>query len=464
MKRQVSGELHQWLAKTPCKPLVIRGARQVGKTWLVRDLARSSQRSLIELNFERDPLLAELFQSNDPHQILKNLELHQGRRILPENTILFLDEIQAAPHLLAKLRWFYEELPTLPLIAAGSLLDFALADHTFSMPVGRIRYLYLEPLSFDEFLNATDQTLLAQELETINPFQSSPQQPPGLHKRLMEEYRSYLLVGGMPEAVESWCTHKSFIACAEIHQALLDTYRDDFSKYAGRIPNSRLARVFESIPRLLGRKFKYASVSGDEKSTAIKHALNLLLKARLCYRISASHARGIPLGAETQEKVFKIGFIDSGLASTALGLWQGKSFEHQDIALVNEGALAEQSVAQALRTLNPSFQDPSLYYWSREQRGSEAELDFIIQYGPQIIPIEVKAGATGSLKSLHLFMAERQLPIAIRINADSPSFTSVDTRLPSGANASYQLLSLPFYLCSQIYRLCLLYTSDAADE
>jgi len=424
----------------------------VGKTWLVRNLASTARLELVELNFERDPLAAELFRSNDPRQILKDLELHLGRRILTDNALLFLDEIQAAPQLLAKLRWFFEELPSLPVIAAGSLLDFALSEHTFSMPVGRIRYLYLEPLSFEEFLIANDQALLADQITTIG-VPPHPGTTSHLHQRLMELYRAYLLVGGMPEAVAAWRDEKSFMACAAIHQALLDTYRDDFSKYAGRIPHHRIARVFESVPRLLGRKFKYVAVAGDDKAAAIKHALDLLLKARLCYRIAATHARGIPLGAETQERVFKIGFLDSGLASTALGLWRGKPFERQDITLVNEGALAEQSVAQALRTLEPPFQDPSLYYWSRELRGSEAELDFVIQHGADIVPIEVKAGATGSMKSLHLFMAERGLPLAIRINADSPSLTTVDARLTTGPTTRYKLLSLPFYLAGQIHRL-----------
>lgn len=450
MKRAAYSDLSLWLKSTNRKPLIIRGARQVGKTWLARNLAKENKHDLIELNFERDPLAVELFESNDPRESLKRIERRFGRRIQADKTLLLLDEIQAAPQILAKLRWFYEELPQLPVIAAGSLLDFALEDHSFSMPVGRIRYLYLEPLSFEEFLDADGKSLLIDYLESVD-LQTAID--PSTHRQLLDSYRTYMLIGGMPEAVAMWKDTQSLVACSEVHQSLLDTFRDDFAKYAGRIPTLRLARVFDSIPRLLGRKFKYASVSGNDKAAAIKHSLDLLCKARLCHRVHATHARGVPLQAEIQERIFKAIFCDTGLVSTALGLWRGTQVDIREACFVNEGSLAEQSIGQALRTIEPRHQDPALQYWAREKRGSEAELDYLIQHGAQIIPIEVKAGATGSLKSLHLFMSERKLPIALRLNTDQPSTTQVNVKTPTGKSASYQLISLPLYLTGQIHRL-----------
>lgn len=444
--------METWFKQSRRKPLVIRGARQVGKTWLVRDFAQRKSLDLIELNFERDPLLVDAFASNDPKHIIQELELVTSRRIETGSVLLFLDEIQAAPQLLAKLRWFHEELPRLAVVAAGSLLDFALAEHSFSMPVGRIQYLHLEPLSFEEFLEAESQSIQLEKLKSWPP-NAQAHISDTLHSKLLDTFRNYLLVGGMPEAVARWNDEKSFLACAEAHHSLLETFRDDFAKYAGRVPHHRIARVFESVPRQLGCKFKYATVPGEERAEAIKQALELLCKARLCHRIHSTHAQGLPLGAETNERMFKVSFLDTGLASASSGLWQGKPTSVANLTLANQGALAEQFVAQSLRTNMPSFQESALHYWSRERRGSEAEVDFVISHGSHIIPIEVKAGTTGTLKSLHLFMAERQLPLAIRVNGDKPSLNPVDAKTQTGKAARYQLLSLPFYLVGQIPRL-----------
>ena len=206
MKRDRTSFLIDWLNSNARKPLVIRGARQVGKTWLIRDLAHSQQRQLIELNFEKRPELESLFSSNDPKEILINIAASTGSKIEPSKAILFLDEIQAAPHLLEKLRWFAEDMPELPVIAAGSLLDFALAKHEFSMPVGRIGYLYLEPLSFEEFLDAIGQQELRAYLQNYDWNLNIPE---AIHLQLMKIVKEYLVIGGMPAAVSSLGRQKS---------------------------------------------------------------------------------------------------------------------------------------------------------------------------------------------------------------------------------------------------------------
>src|SRR3569832_315563 len=292
MKRDRTTFLLDWLKSPQRKPLIIRGARQVGKTWLIRDLATLQNKELIELNFERRPDLESLFSSNDPKEVILNIASSTGKKIEPSKAILFLDEIQAAPELLAKLRWFAEEMAELPVIAAGSLLDFALAKHEFSMPVGRISYLYLEPLSFEEFLDAIGN----HELRTyLQNYQWSQKIPEALHTQLIKTVKEYLLVGGMPAAVSAWATEKNTITINQIHYDLLATYRDDFAKYSGRLPVERLDDVTRSIPRQLGKKFVFKEANADVNSTSLKQALELLAKARLCLLVDYTSANGLPL-------------------------------------------------------------------------------------------------------------------------------------------------------------------------
>lgn len=451
MYRDALLDLTQRIEAPARRPLILRGARQTGKTWLVRACAEECGRGLIELNFERDPALARLFNSRDPRETLRTVEAYTGAPIKPQNALLFLDEIQAAPEVLANLRWFAEEMQELPVIAAGSLLDFALAEHAFSMPVGRIGYLYLEPMSFEEFLEAVDEHPLCKFLQTWQP--PAPIPTP-IHERALSLFKTYMLVGGMPGVVDVWRNSSSWLACSEIQQALLATIRDDFAKYARRIPHGRLLNILHTVPRLLGQKFKYAAVDRDTRAAALKQALDLLCQARICHRVMHTDGTGIPLEAGVRERIFKIIMLDTGLASAALGLSLHPSTGDQnEVLTVNAGGLAEQVIGQLLRTAERRFVDPALYYWTREKKGSEAEIDYMIQHGKTIVPIEVKSGRIGSLKSLHLFMAQRNLPLAVRFNAEPPSEVAVDHKTTTGEQARYTLLSLPFYLAGRIHRL-----------
>jgi predicted AAA+ superfamily ATPase len=443
-------DLERWLRSPDRKPLVLRGARQVRKTWVVRELAKRTGKDLLEINFERDPRDSSLFSQKDPAEIVRQLEARLGRRIAPETSLLFLDEIQAAPHAFANLRWFAEDMPQLPVITAGSLLDFVLADHSFSMPVGRIGYLYMDAMTFEEFLAATGNEELVRFIAEFVPGQTLSD---SLHSHLLSFYREFVFVGGMPAAVASWTRDKSPVACAEVHHNLLAAYRDDFHKYKGRIPVERLSKVFDAVPRELGRKFVYSRVSREESTASLKHALDLLVRARVCTCIKASHGTGIPLGGDLCQTMRKVIHMDVGLVTASLGLSPAAVQSVNQIAMVNNGAIFEQSIGQALRCSLPRFMEPELFYWIREKRGSEAEVDYLVQCGTRIVPIEVKAGKTGALKSLHLFMSLRGLPLAVRFNCDLPSITPVDVRTTSGQPARYTLLSLPFYLSGQLRRL-----------
>lgn len=449
MKRKYLRFLQEWLRTRNRQPLVIRGARQVGKTWLVRYFAQEQKKRLIELNFEKEPQLVTFFKSNDPKQILLNLGSYFNEEIHPNECILFLDEIQAVPELLAKMRWFAEDLSELPVIAAGSLLEFVLEEHTFSMPVGRIGYMYMEPLSFEEFLIANNQKTLCDYLEA---FHWNIEIPKALHEKLMSFFKEYIVIGGMPAAVASWITDRSLPKINQIHRNLITTYRDDFAKYGGRIAKERLDEILMAIPKFLGKKFIYSKVNPDIRSAAIKQAFDLLSTARICHPVISAHANGIPLGAELDKKFFKAIFLDIGLCSAALGLTLDQISTLDEIAFINSGGIAEQAVGQLLRTINQPYIEPALYYWLREGKNS-AEIDYIIQQGSRLIPIEVKAGSTGTLKSLHLFMGLKKLSTALRINSNPPSQTNVQIKDQEGNSVQYTLLSIPFYLIGQIQRL-----------
>ncbi|HSL62616.1 MAG TPA: AAA family ATPase, partial [Desulfotignum sp.] len=312
MKRSASQHLDNWLADSNRKPLVIRGARQVGKTWLVRDLATRHNLTLIELNFERNPSLADLFNTNDPRETLLNLESEFNTLIDPKNMLIFLDEIQAAPEIFAKLRWFKEDIQDLALIAAGSLLEFSLNTYQYSMPVGRISYFYLEPFSFFEFLDATGNQFL---LEKLIRFSMNDTIPLSLHEKALKLYHTYCLVGGMPEVLQKWADTGDLNACMKLQQDLLATFRDDFYKYGDRFDPDLLYKLFISVCRQIGSKFVYSQVDPSAASPAVKNGLTLLCQARVFSLIRHTSANGLPLGAESNDKFFKILLTDTGLVS-----------------------------------------------------------------------------------------------------------------------------------------------------
>lgn len=456
MNRIYTQYLIEWLKSDSRKPLILRGARQVGKTWLVRQLARSQEKNLIEINFEDQKNLIPFFSSNDPKIVIKALDAALNTSINPKDSILFLDEIQAFPEMLAKLRWFYEKMPELPVIAAGSLLEFTLSNYPYSMPVGRIEYMHIEPLSFEEFLSAVDRPNLVNYLESFN---WSEEIPLYFHNELMRYFKEYIIIGGMPEAVANWAKNSSIQELAKVHSHLMSTYRDDFPKYSQRLKEHVFEEVLQEVPKSLGSKFVYSDVNpndgiqSDIKIPAVKRALSLLNLARVIHKVKATAANGLPLGAETNDRYDKYIFLDVGLCSTALGLSFDQLLSIEEIDLINKGGIAEQVAGQLLRTIFPFYQEPDLYYWLRTERGSNAEVDYVIQHRHMIVPIEVKAGTSGTLKSLHQFMRLKELQKAIRINSNFPEIREIDVKDNQGNQIMFQLRSIPFYLIGQLHRL-----------
>ncbi|HIJ41826.1 MAG TPA: AAA family ATPase, partial [Deltaproteobacteria bacterium] len=431
------------------KPMVLRGARQVGKTWLVRDLAKRHDLQLIEINLERFPTLADLFSENRPQEILKNIEAEFSVPVKRESSLLFIDEIQAVPELFTKLRWFREDMPDLPVIAAGSLLDFALSKYQYSMPVGRITYFYLEPISFFEFVRASGHDALYQKLSSFSVASGMPQ---SLHEKCLKLYQTYCLTGGMPEVVQEWITTEDIDACIKIQHDLLATYRDDFHKYGGEMEAGVLSKIMLSAARQLGNKFVYSRVDPASKTGPIKKAFDLLCQAKVCTKVSHSAGNGLPLGAESNEKFFKALMVDIGLISIQLGISSTRRQEAANLILSNKGGLAEQFVGQQLRALKTPLSEAALFYWQKTG-GRQGEIDFLLQHGDQVVPLEVKSGPAGSMKSLHQFMAEKHLDLAVRCNFNLPTMENIQLKTTLGQAVSYRLLSIPVYLTQCLDRL-----------
>ena len=460
LKRKEIQYLHEWLAQNPHKPVVIRGARQVGKSTLVREFARSTHLMLVEINFERNPELRGAFAFRDPTRILSTLTLLTGQTIAPGRSLLFLDEIQAAPEALAALRYFHEERPELHVVAAGSLLEFALADTQFSMPVGRVEYMHLGPMEFEDFLGAMGHPELASYLRGFSLSHLEEDGIPGpLHGMYLDLLRQYWVVGGLPEAVSAYAKSRDFARVSRIQQSVVATYRDDFNKYSHGGLKDRVQMVFDKLPGMVGRKFKYVQVSRDHRAAELADALRHLCMARVATRIHHTSANGVPLAVEADDRRFKCLYMDVGLMCAALHL-NVLDLGKQDLTLVNGGAVAEQFVGQHLLYSGPRYEAPVLHYWTREARNAAAEVAYLMAPALQVVPVEIKVGTTGSLRSLHQFLNEKQRDFALRFNADVPSLLRDSKGLPDGTRIDYHLLSLPLYMVGQARRLVVEFESE----
>ncbi len=441
--------LSQWLDRRDRKPLIIRGARQVGKSTLVRLCAEKHHRKLIAIDFEKNPEYAELFKSQDPKKILMLLGALFNEDIQVSSTLLFLDEIQKTPEILQTLRYFYESMPELPVIATGSLLDFILKDIHFSMPVGRVEYLYLGPMNFEDFLHALGKTQL---LDFVRNYTIDQTIPTPIHQALLTCVKTYFIVGGLPQVIANYAQNSNYHDTDRIKKSLLISYQEDFAKYASIAEQNRMRLIFNKVPRMLGEKFKYSHVDPEQKSTAVKAALEQLHLARLVHLVYHTDANGLPLGAEVHDKNFKTYFLDVGLVVSALDLTILDFKDDEDFTLVNAGKIAEQFVAEELLQLRELYEPPALYYWMREQKSAQAELDFVVSFQGGVIPIEVKAGAHGTLKSLHYFLQQKNLTLGVRFCSAPPSLSSSTVQV-NQSPLHFKLLSLPFYLVGQLRRL-----------
>ena len=452
MHRHQFRVLEQWLAAPRRKPLMIRGARQVGKSTLARLFCDAVGRPLVAVDFERQPELADAFgRVREPRELLNLVEATANATVGPD-TVLLLDEMQAAPRALATLRYFFEDLPEQPVLAAGSLMEFALADRAFPMPVGRVSYLHMGPMTFTEFLRGCGRENLAKRIAAFEwPSDgNTPAFDPALHALALEALQTYLFVGGMPEAVAEYAESGGLRAVSAIHADIVETFRDDFRKYAARRDLTRMLRVFNFAARHAGRKVKYSNVSEGEPSATIRRDVELLAMAQVVAKVTHSHCAGLPLQAHQKERAFKLIFLDVGLMNAVCGLpWEALAAGTSH-TLVNAGAVAEQFIGQHLQHLLAERVNRELVYWLREGRSNNAEVDYVAEFGGRIVPIEVKASRAGALKSLHQFVAEKEVSLAVRFDAQPPSLQTVEAGVPGGQRVRYRLLSLPLYLVERL--------------
>ncbi len=402
MHRDLMTQLETWKSQSSRKPLILRGARQVGKTHLIRKLAKTHYQSIFEINFEKKPQYKKIFEGSlEPKEILRNLQLLENRNINLEQTLIFFDEVQECPQAITALRYLYEDFNgKLHVVAAGSLLEFALEK--VGVPVGRIDYLHLYPLSFSEYLKAAGFAQLAQELENNNLNFSSI-----VHEQLLKILADYLFVGGMPEACVAWFKTQKPVNVQHIHQSLVTGFRQDFLKYAKRNQMPNVETVFEAIPKLLGKKFVFSHVNRELKSRDLKAALQLLKMAQIAHLIPHSSGAGIPLAANQDSAKFKVLLVDVALSQTLLMSPAQTWLLNAQDSFINKGSLVESFVGQELLAYSDPQKFQSLHYWIREAKSSSAEVDYLLEQNSQIIPIEVKAGVSGRQKSLNIFLEEK---------------------------------------------------------
>lgn len=450
MKRFFSQYLNDWRHRKQRKPLIVRGARQVGKSYVIEEFGNRNFAQVIKVNFEEIPELRQFFKTNNVTQILQNMEVYFGKKIPISDTLLFLDEIQVCPEAIVSLRYFYEKMPDLHIIAAGSLLDHTLNELQYSMPVGRVEFAYMYPMCFYEFLIAIDEEQLVEYLNNYN-LQQKIAQP--IHDKLIGLVRLYFFVGGMPEAVSVYAATGSLIDIERIHESIVKSLEFDFAKYGTRSQQITMTKLLRYIPKVSGQKFKYVNFDSSIRSDTTKKALDLLSMSRIIHIVKNTKATDAPLEYGVVEKVFKTLFFDIGLSNHILKL---RLTNLENLGLNNEGGLAEQFVGQELLCLPPYFIENDIYYWVRDKRNAEAEIDYVVQLDNKIIPIEVKAGKTGTLKSLQIFVTEKKLKKAVRVNADMPSVVQVQTsvRINKGTeDVDFQLISIPLYLVQEFGRL-----------
>lgn len=453
-ERIIDSHLLEWARREEHKPLLLRGARQVGKSTAVRHLAEQFD-SYIEINFEKQPAYKSLFEKDlDVVRIVPLISAMSKTPITEGKTLLFLDEIQDCPQAIMALRYFREDMPKLHVIAAGSLLEFAL-DELPTFGVGRVHSMYMYPMTFDEFLMANGEQLL---LDIRNQATADNPLDDIVRTQLIDLLRTFMLVGGMPESVAKWVATHDYIRCQEVQDDILTGYEDDFPKYRKRVDPTLLRQTMRSAAVQATKKFVFAQVPGNYTSAEVKKALDMLTKAGIVIPVTHTGANGLPLGDECEPSIRKFLLLDTGLMLRLLNMTMG---DVADITmhiltstaaeLVNKGTIAEMLAGlEYLHYLSPNLRHEQ-YYWVRQSKNSLAEIDYVVPMMSQIVPMEVKAGVQGGMKSLWEFMREKNLTRAIRCSLEN--FSSLDYTDTKSDNAIRHVLICPLYAISQMQRL-----------
>lgn len=413
--RIIDSYLLEWKEDLHRRPLVVRGARQVGKSWAIRNLGKHFK-YFIEINLERDYSIAQLFDGDlDVRKICDTISLLTNTPVIPGETLLFIDEIQGSERAIASLRYFYEDYQELHVVAAGSLLEFALGELP-SFGVGRIQSLYMYPFSFDEYLNAIGQAGLCRLKNQASPETPLPK---AIASTLVSYLRQFYVIGGMPAAVGIWVETADIKKVHRIHTEIITSYEDDFAKYRTRIKPLTLRNTLLAVAGQAGCKFVYSRVEGTEKNETVKEALQLLSLAGLISPVIHTSANGIPLGAETNPKFIKYNFMDIGLMQTLLGTEPRTTILDNENDFVNKGGMSEVFAGLELTKYASPYTPHSLFYWQRLKGGSQAEVDYVISIDHRIIPLEIKSNTSGSMQSMRLFIDLKECPYGIRSSLEN---------------------------------------------
>ena len=451
MKRFFETYLTSWKKSPNRKPLIIRGARQVGKTYVVDRFGKKEFKYYLKVNPEQEKGLKPVFSTNQPQKIINELSALYNIPVIEGETLLFIDEVQLIPDALVALRYFYEQMPGLHIIAAGSLLDHILNESSVSMPVGRVEFAYMYPLNFKEFLLANHQSGL---IDYLNGFSFNKPFSKPIHQKILEFLRLYFFIGGMPEAVNVYIETNNLIEVEKVHTSILTTLQHDFSKYGTRKQQEYLKDCLHYSASNIGKKVKYVNINKQAHSTYLKDAMLKLEMSRIVHLVRKTGSSKVPINQFVDNDVFKPVFLDIGLVCNLAKI---KLTDIQNLITDFEGALAEQFVGQELLTSFEYFEDAKLYYWAREAKNTNAEIDYVFQIGNKIYPVEVKAGKTGTLKSLQVYLAEKKETTGIRFNTDLPSIgkdlTAAINLKGKMQKLTYTLISLPLYLAESLHRI-----------
>ena len=394
MRRLIEDKLLRWKNMERRTPLLIRGARQVGKTYSIEKLGREQFQDMVSVDLERKRTCHQAFEGDlDARLVLSQLEFFLGTKITPGKTLLFLDEIQACPRAITALRYLYEDVPELHVIAAGSLLEFAFRN--VSVPVGRVQFLEMHPMTFAEYLWAVGKEQAAEVV-----LGEPKALPEAIHAHLLKELKTYCFLGGMPGCVAAYADSGSLLGSFEVQQRICDNYRQDFSKYTPRADPDCLQAVFQSCAQNVGQQVRFVRLANGHAGSTIRRAFDLLCMARVVRKVPAANPSGLPLGASASARKLKALLLDIGLWQRLCGMRTDLEYSKADLLDVYRGAMAEQFVGQELLV----SQDSELYYWSREAPSSTAEVDYLAAVNGEVLPVEVKSGPAGRLRSLHLLL------------------------------------------------------------
>ena len=402
IRRSIDKVLDEWKREEKHKPLLIRGVRQCGKTSAVRELGRSFD-NYVEVNLERDTELHELFMGDiNINRIIRRLELKAGIRIIPGKTLLFIDEIQNCPRALTCLRYFYEDKPNLHVIAAGSLLEFVLGNkrrkETIEFPVGRIRSVYMYPLSFREFLRGTGKEILDDYLQDLDVDKDEND----AHEILIETYKDFLIAGGMPEAVAAFAESGSMVECQRVHRDIMQSMLEDFDKYDDEISSDLLKSVFMYAMHHVCSQTKSSSAMPDVSGYMFDACIELLRRAGLVYPVRATSGTTLPMGAGEKDINRKLVVFDTGVYLTERGLDINDLLGAGLFNDLNKGTVVEMETGLEMIKYADSYRPPELFYWYRS--GANAEVDYVICRNEVIYPVEVKSSGTGSMQSIYSYL------------------------------------------------------------